>query len=60
MQVTRTFHPPAGINQLLVVVHGLPWTFLLVPVGAGAALLALFVFGWHSVVRGRPWPTRWW
>jgi CBS-domain-containing membrane protein len=60
MQVTRTFHPPAGINPLLVVVHDLPWTFLFVPVAAGAALFALFAFGWHSALRRHGWPTRWW
>jgi hypothetical protein len=29
--VTGTFHPPAGINPLLVVSNGLPWSFLLAP-----------------------------
>ena len=37
MYVTGTFHPPAGINPLLVVSGNLPWTFLFVPVLAGAA-----------------------
>ena len=36
MYVTGTFHPPAGINPLLVVSGNLPWTFLLAPVLAGA------------------------
>jgi hypothetical protein len=41
MHLTRTFHPPAGIDPLLVVVNNMPWSFLLIPVAAGAALLAL-------------------
>ena len=36
MHLTRTFHPPAGIDPLLVVINNMPWTFLFVPVAAGA------------------------
>ncbi|NVO16496.1 MAG: HPP family protein [Rhodoplanes sp.] len=60
MQVTDTFHPPAGIDPLLVVANNLSWTFLLVPVGAGAVLLAAFAFVWHLTVRRYDWPHRWW
>jgi CBS-domain-containing membrane protein len=59
MYVTATFHPPAGINPLLVVSGNLPWTFLFVPVLAGAVLLAAFACLWHSLVRGQKWPQRW-
>jgi CBS-domain-containing membrane protein len=60
MQFTRTFHPPAGIDPLLVVVNNMPWGFLLVPVAAGAVLLALFAFVWHILIRRYSWPIRWW
>lgn len=56
MYLTDTFHPPAGINPLLVVSNNLPWSFLLAPVLAGALLLAAFAFAWHRWVSGRPWP----
>ncbi|MGE9010148.1 HPP family protein [Leptospira interrogans] len=59
MYVTGTFHPPAGINPLLVVSGNLPWTFLFVPVLAGAALLAAFALVWHRWVRRQPWPRHW-
>jgi len=59
MYLTGTFHPPAGINPLLVVSNNLPWTFLLAPVLAGALLLAAFAFVWHRGVRRQPWPQRW-
>jgi CBS-domain-containing membrane protein len=59
MVVTGTFHPPAGINPLLVVANNLPWSFLLAPVLAGAVLLAAFAFIWHRWVRRQPWPQRW-
>jgi CBS-domain-containing membrane protein len=61
MHETRTFHPPAGINPLLIVWNDLSWNFLVVPVAAGAVLLTIFAFGWHRVTRSAPWPhSRWW
>lgn len=59
MFLTGTFHPPAGINPLLVVSLNLPWTFIVAPVLAGALLLAAFAFVWHRGVRRRHWPERW-
>jgi CBS-domain-containing membrane protein len=59
MYLTATFHPPAGIDPLLVVSNGLPWSFLLKPVLAGALLLTFFAWFWHRGVRRRPWPQRW-
>jgi CBS-domain-containing membrane protein len=57
---TGTFHPPAGIDALIVVTYGLPWSFLLAPVAAGAVLLTLCAFVWHNVVARTAWPQRWW
>jgi CBS-domain-containing membrane protein len=59
MAVTGTFHPPAGINPLLVVSNNLPWSFLFAPVLAGALLLTAFAYVWHRWIRRRPWPRRW-
>ena len=36
MYLTDTFHPPAGIDPLLVVSQNLAWTFLIAPVALGA------------------------
>ena len=59
MYLTGTFHPPAGINPLLVVSGSLPWSFLVAPVLAGALLLTAFAYLWHRLILGRPWPLRW-
>lgn len=59
MFVTRTFHPPAGINPLLVVSANLPWSFVIAPVLAGALLLTAFAFVWHRWVRRDAWPEQW-
>jgi CBS-domain-containing membrane protein len=59
MHVTGTFHPPAGINPLLIVVNNLSWPFLAVPVAAGAVLLVGFAWLWHNALRRERWPQRW-
>ena len=59
MYITGTFHPPAGINPLLVVSNALPWSFLIAPVLAGALLLTAFAFVWHRWVAQRSWPRKW-
>jgi CBS-domain-containing membrane protein len=65
MHFSDTFHPPAGINPLVVVVNDLSWGFLIVPVGMGASLLVLFAFSWFKLVARGPnksdkWPVCWW
>src|SRR5947207_13602546 len=59
MYLTGTFHPPAGINPLLVITNNLPWTFLVAPVLAGALLLTAFAMVWHRWGRRNGWPQRW-
>jgi CBS-domain-containing membrane protein len=65
MHLTEAFHPPAGIDPLVVVVNDMPWSFLVAPVGIGAILLALFAFAWHTLLarganRSNTWPAKWW
>jgi CBS-domain-containing membrane protein len=60
MYLTGTFHPPAGINPLLVVSNNLPWSFLLAPVLIGVLLLTGFAYLWHRWARREPWLRRWW
>src|ERR1700755_3544271 len=59
MYLTDTFHPPAGINPLLVVSNNLGWAFLFVAVLAGRPLLTLFAYVWHRWVHRLEWPQRW-
>ncbi|MGN6460558.1 MAG: HPP family protein [Pseudolabrys sp.] len=60
MHLTRTFHPPAGIDPLIIVVNNMPLTYFVLPVVVGAVALALFAGLWHRLVTGAPWPQRWW
>ena len=65
MHLSDTFHPPAGIDPLVVVVNDMSWGFLFMPVGIGALLLVLFAFVWFKFVAPGPnesdkWPVCWW
>ncbi len=59
MMLTDTFHPPAGIDPLLVVSANLSWQFLLAPVLAGTFMLTAFALVWHRWLWRRNWPERW-
>lgn len=50
MHLTRTMHPPAGINPLLVVHEHLGGEFLLLIVLPGALALAAFAMLWHRLI----------
>lgn len=50
MQATDTMHPPAGINALIMVVAHPAWTFLFVPVLAGAICLVLFARTYYAML----------
>ena len=57
MILTDTLHPPAGINPLLIVLGGLPLSFIVIPVLAGACLLAAFAWIWHRLTGRTAWPA---
>ncbi|RKE70927.1 HPP family protein [Pseudorhodoplanes sinuspersici] len=60
MLVSDSFHPPAGISPLIIVMNGMSWSFILVPVAAGALILLAYSWVWTNYVRRQRWPDRWW
>jgi CBS-domain-containing membrane protein len=59
MYFARAFHPPAGIDPLIIVNESLPWSFLFTTVLPGSLLLLLFALLWHNAPRRGAWPARW-
>jgi CBS-domain-containing membrane protein len=57
---TRTIHPPAGANPLLMVHNQAGFYALLTPVGIGVLTLFLVAVLWSRFRRGRPYPVKWW
>jgi CBS-domain-containing membrane protein len=60
MIITRTIHPPAGGNPLLMVHTQASFYALLKPVGVGVLTLFLVAVLWSRFRRGRPYPIKWW
>jgi CBS-domain-containing membrane protein len=65
MHLSGTFHPPAGIDPLVVVVNNMSWSFIVMPVGIGVMMLVAFAYAWHNLVARGPnksdtWPPSWW
>ncbi len=58
MIVTRTVHPPAGANPLVVLAAQATPTFLLTPVLVGSAAIVAAALIYHRLVTGHFYPAR--
>lgn len=59
MQLTRTVHPPAGANPLIVLIANAGWDFILAPVITGAVLITAVAVVFNKSVPGRNYPLYW-
>ena len=59
MKLTRTVHPPACSNPLIIFAIKPSWTFLLFPTLAGAALIVVVALFYHNLRREARWPKYW-
>ncbi|MGQ7938553.1 HPP family protein [Paraburkholderia sp. D1E] len=57
MMLTRTVHPPAGSNPVIIFVAQPGWSFLLLPTLVGACALALIGWLYWTIVKRGSWPT---
>lgn len=51
MLVTKTTHPPAGANPVLIMLTGQSWSFLLTPVAIGAVVIVAMGFLVNKLVH---------
>ena len=59
MQLTRTVHPPAGSNPVIVMLTAPVWGFLLMPTLVGAVLLVLVAVLFNNLPKDRTYPKYW-
>lgn len=59
MQLTRTVHPPAGSNPVIVMLTAPTWSFLLTPTLLGASLLVIVAVLFNNLVKTREYPKYW-
>jgi hypothetical protein len=61
MKITRTVHPPACSNPLIIFsLKSSPgWSFLLFPTLTGAIVIVLIALVYHNLRREARWPKYW-
>jgi CBS-domain-containing membrane protein len=59
MMLTRTVHPPAGSNPVIIFLTQPAWSFLLFPTLAGALLLVLVALLYNNATRVANYPKYW-
>jgi CBS-domain-containing membrane protein len=60
MQYTKTLHPPAGADPLVVLLTQAPWSFIFIPVLMGAVILVLCGVITNNFAKDRHYPKYWW
>jgi CBS-domain-containing membrane protein len=56
MMASKTMHPPAGGDPLIIILAAAPLSFLVVPVLLGSVLLVLIGVAFHAATGGT-YPT---
>jgi CBS-domain-containing membrane protein len=59
MMLTRTVHPPAGSNPVIVFLVQPAWSFLWYPTLAGALLLVAVAMVYNNLTRTTHYPKYW-
>jgi CBS-domain-containing membrane protein len=59
MMLTRTVHPPAGSNPVIVFLTEPSWSFLLFPTLAGALVVVVVALIYNNVTREASYPKYW-
>ncbi|MFN4327644.1 MAG: HPP family protein [Limnobacter sp.] len=59
MMLTRTVHPPAGSNPVIVFLTQPAWGFLWFPTLTGALLLVLVALVYNNLARPSAYPKYW-
>lgn len=59
MQLTRTAHPPAGADPIVVILGAKTFSFLINPVFCGAIIITIMALIFNNLQKDRKYPTYW-
>ncbi|BFT75006.1 HPP family protein [Paenibacillus sp. P36] len=59
MMLSKTTHPPAGADPLVVILSGSSWSFLITPVLIGSVLIVVVALIINNLDKKRRYPTFW-
>lgn len=57
MLLTRTTHPPAGADPIVVILVGASWQFLAMPVLIGTLIILAIAIAYHKLITKAPYPN---
>ena len=60
MLLTKTVHPPAGANPLIILMASSQWDFVFITVLPGALILTICALIFNNLAKGRRYPIYWW
>ena len=56
MMITKTIHPPAGANPIIVILTGAGIEFVFLPVAIGSIIIVIFAVVYNRIMR-REYPN---
>lgn len=59
MMASRTVHPPAGSNPVIIFLTMPSWDFLLFPTASGACIVVLIALVYNRAIRRNGYPWYW-
>ena len=59
MMMTKTTHPPAGADPLVVMLGGYNWSYLITPVLIGSVVIVILAIIINNLRSNREYPTFW-
>ncbi|MDK2063111.1 HPP family protein [Aliarcobacter butzleri] len=59
MIATRTVHPPAGSNPIIIFLLGASWDYLIFPTLMGSIILILVSLFYNNLHKNRSYPEYW-
>ncbi|MCR1816719.1 HPP family protein [Aliarcobacter butzleri] len=59
MMATKTVHPPAGSNPLIIFLLGANWDYLVFPTLVGSIILVIVSLFYNNLHKNRAYPQYW-
>ncbi|MDF4740518.1 HPP family protein, partial [Vibrio parahaemolyticus] len=59
MMLTRTTHPPAGADPIVVILGAYSWSYLVTPVLVGSLVIVVIPLFINNMSSKRSYPTFW-
>ncbi|WP_024634558.1 MULTISPECIES: HPP family protein [unclassified Paenibacillus] len=59
MIISKTTHPPAGANPIVVITAASSWSFLFTPVLIGSIIIVCVALLYNNLIKHRKYPTFW-